>query len=68
MPAMTQASKNRVRYPNRTVFFGIEAGLVDPKEQAAKVEANRVERFTNYLLNGCLVVESLEDFKKRFGL
>jgi hypothetical protein len=62
---MKQASKQRVRYPNRTVYFGIQTGLIDEQDWAAKVEAARVERLNKYLN---LTVESLEGFKQRFGI
>ncbi len=59
---------NRIKYPSRAVFFGIQTGIIDGEAYAEKVERERVERFTNYMLNGCLVVESLEDFKEKFGI
>ena len=62
---MTQPSKARAHYPNRKVYFGIQTGLIDEKDWAAKVEAARVERLNRYLN---LTVESLADFKKRFAI
>lgn len=53
-----------VRYPNRTVYFGVATGLLDPEKHAASVEADRVKRLESYNL----LVESLEDFKERFGI
>ena len=62
---MTQPSKARVHYPNRKVYFGIQTGLIDEKDWAAQVEAARVERLNRYLN---LTVESLEEFKEKFGI
>lgn len=57
-------------YPNRSVFFGIETGLIDPDEYAAKIEAENHYRFLCYLYGFPLelFVEPLEDFKERFGI
>lgn len=56
----------RVMYPNRTIHFGIQTGLIDPDEYAANVEADRLKRLAKYI-DG-LVVESLKDFKEKFGI
>jgi hypothetical protein len=58
----------RIKYTSRAVYFAIQTGLIDEEAYAEKVERERVERLTKYLLNGCLAVESIEEFKEKFGI
>lgn len=73
----TTSNMSRIRYPNRTVYFGVQSGLVDPKVEAERVERARLKRLAQYMSvvgkylsipNDMVVVTPIADFKKEFGI
>lgn len=61
----------RVKYPNRTVYFGVQTGLVDVKAQAEHVERERKARLAYYIMDDLVSfdrADTLEDFKEEFDI
>lgn len=62
------ASTKRVRYPNRTTYFGVQTGLVDAKAEAERVEQERLKRVAEYIDGPPSKVTTITQFKEEFGI
>lgn len=58
---------DRVKYPNRTVYFGLQTGLLDAGAYTEMVERERLVRLRFYI-DGCMVITTVEDFKEEFNI
>lgn len=59
----------RVKYPNRTVWFSLQTGLMDKKAHAEHVERERLERLRFYgVMCDGLRMTTIEDFKTEFNI
>lgn len=63
----TSDMSNRVKYPNRTVYFSVQTGLMDEKAYAEHVERERLRRVEFYLA-GCLIATTIDEFKAEFNI
>lgn len=62
---------SRIKYPNRTVYFGLQTGLLDEKAYAEHVERERLARLARLALytgERQMQVTPIEDFKTEFDI
>lgn len=67
----TDITSKRVKYPNRTTHFAIQAGLTNEAAHALIVERDRVKRLQGYGVfvgDEYLTVIPLSHFKEEFNI